>query len=52
MDQYHNALMCGYLDPEEALPLFLEGLRQAGIDQIIAGKQRQLDNWLDARRAG
>ena len=30
----------------------LEGLRQAGIDQIIAGKQRQLDNWLDARRAG
>lgn len=52
VDQYHNALMCGYLDPEEALPLFLEGLRQAGIDQIIAGKQRQLDNWLDARRAG
>lgn len=52
VDQYHNALMCGYLDPEEALPLFLEGLRQAGIDQIIAGKQRQLDNWLYARRAG
>ena len=33
-------------------PIDEDMLRQAGIDQIIAGKQRQLDNWLDARRAG
>ncbi len=48
--RYHNALMCGYLNPEEALPLFRAQLREAGIDELVAAKQTQLNNWLNAVR--
>lgn len=48
-DKYHNALMSGYLDPDEALPRFLQELEEAGIQDVIAQKQSQLDTWLAAR---
>lgn len=41
--QYHDALMCGCLNPEEALPLFLQDLDEAGIHDVIEAKQRRLD---------
>lgn len=47
-NSYHNGLMCGYLDSEEALPEFLEELEQAGIQEILQAKQSALDNWLNA----
>ena len=47
-NSYHNGLMCGYLDSEEALPEFLEKLEQAGIQEILQAKQSALDNWLNA----
>lgn len=50
VEQYHNALMCGYLNPDDALPRFLEGLEDAGIEEIMDAKQRQLDSWLEAQR--
>lgn len=43
--KYNNALSSGYLDPEEALPLFRSELRAAGIDKVIADKQYQMDRW-------
>jgi putative aldouronate transport system substrate-binding protein len=43
--KYNNALLSGYLDPEEALPLFRSELRAAGIDKVIADKQYQLERW-------
>lgn len=43
---YHNALICGYLDPEDALPEFLQKLEEAGIREIMELKQRQLNAWL------
>lgn len=43
---YHNALTCGYLDPEDALPEFLQKLEEAGIREIMELKQRQLDAWI------
>lgn len=46
VDKYHSALTCGFLDPDTAIPLFLQELEQAGINRIIAEKQRQLDDWL------
>jgi len=46
-DKYHNALMSGYLDPQDALPRFLEELKEAGIDDVITEKQAQLDIWLE-----
>lgn len=45
--KYHKALMCGSLDPEETLPKFNAELKSAGIDDIIADKQAQLDAWLE-----
>lgn len=48
MGKYHDALMCGALDPEETLPKFIEELKEAGIDDIIADKQAQLDAWREA----
>lgn len=47
-NSYHNGLICGYLDSEEALPEFLEKLEQAGIQEILQVKQSALDNWLNA----
>ena len=47
-NSYHNGLICGYLDSEEALPEFLEKLEQAGIQEILQAKQSALDNWLNA----
>ena len=46
VDKYNGALTCGFLDPDIAIPLFLQELEEAGIDDIIAEKQRQLDAWL------
>lgn len=45
VSKYHKALMCGALDPETTLPVFQAELKEAGIDDIIAEKQRQLDEW-------
>lgn len=50
VEQYDGALMCGYLNPDEALPRFLKELEDAGIQEIVGAKQRQLDDWLQARR--
>ena len=45
-DQYRLPLENGVIDPEENLPKFLQALKDAGIDTIIAEKQRQLDAWV------
>lgn len=44
--KYANGLELGALDPDEALPKFIEELKAAGIDTIIEEKQAQLDAWL------
>lgn len=46
VDKYQSALLSGYLDPEEALPLFRSELEAAGIGEIVQEKQQQLDAWL------
>ncbi|MFC5404618.1 ABC transporter substrate-binding protein [Cohnella soli] len=38
-------LMTGALDPEVYLPQFLDKLKNAGADHVIAEKQKQLDAW-------
>lgn len=45
--KYHNALVCGALDPETTLDQFNEELYAAGLQNIIDEKQRQLDEWLE-----
>lgn len=46
VNKYHKALMCGAVDPETNLPLFLDELSSNGIDRIIEEKQTQLNEWL------
>lgn len=43
--KYTIGIESGALDPNEALPKFQKELKEAGIDTIIAEKQRQLDEW-------
>ncbi|WP_123039613.1 ABC transporter substrate-binding protein [Cohnella candidum] len=48
--QYVPALETGSVNPDKVLPQFIEKLKAAGIDKIIAEKQKQLDAWLAAGR--
>lgn len=46
--QYKLGLESGSVDPDKVLPQFLEKLKAAGIDKVIAEKQKQLDAWAAA----
>lgn len=48
--QYYNPLMNGEVDIDEVLPQFQQALHDAGIDAIIAEKQKQLNAWLEAKK--
>lgn len=39
------ALSAGSVDPAKALPEFIDRLKTAGVDEVIAEKQKQLDTW-------
>ncbi len=45
-DQYYTVIMNGECEIDEVLPVFQQELKNAGIDDIIAEKQSQLDAWL------
>lgn len=45
LNQYKLGLETGTLDPDKTLPDFIAKLKAAGIDRIIAEKQKQLDAW-------
>lgn len=46
-NQYAPSIGSGTVDPEEYIPKFLKDLEAAGMDEIIAEKQKQLDAWLE-----
>ena len=43
--QYRSLVGFGVVDPEEVIPEFIQALKDAGIDTVIAENQRQLDIW-------
>ncbi|BBI34801.1 ABC transporter substrate-binding protein [Cohnella abietis] len=45
MSQYYMVLETGSVDPDKVLPEYLNKLKTAGIDKVIAEKQKQLDEW-------
>ncbi len=47
--QYYLPLINAEADIDTTLPVFQEQLKSAGIDEIIAEKQRQLDEWLASK---
>ncbi|MBQ6333914.1 MAG: extracellular solute-binding protein [Erysipelotrichaceae bacterium] len=46
VEQYSNVLLYGDVNPEEKYPEFLQALKDAGIDKIVADYQAQADEWL------
>ncbi len=44
--EYSESLISGSVDPEVALPEFLEKLDKSGMNSILEEKQKQLDAWL------
>ncbi|HEY5585972.1 MAG TPA: ABC transporter substrate-binding protein [Ruminiclostridium sp.] len=44
-DEYYPALVTGSVDVEKTLPIYLEKLKNAGGDEIIAEAQKQFDAW-------
>ncbi len=49
LDEYRTGLEWGVLDPDVALPEFRAKLQAAGIEKVVAEKQRQLDEWLASK---
>lgn len=50
IQQYLPILSTGSVDPEVAIPDFVEQLKLAGMDTIISEKQAQLDLWLKNKK--
>jgi putative aldouronate transport system substrate-binding protein len=48
-DQYYNVLTYGDVNPDEYLPQFLAALEAAGINEVMAEYQAQVDAWLAAQ---
>ena len=44
-NEFASGLENGSMDPDRNLPVFIQRLRDAGIDRYIVEKQRQLDDW-------
>lgn len=47
INEYLPGLNTGSVDPEVEIPKFIDKLKAAGLDKIIAAKQTQLDAWAD-----
>lgn len=45
-DKYYKALQTGAVDPDEYIPIYVQELKDAGIDELIAEVQAQLDAWM------
>jgi len=50
ISQYRMGLETGTLDPKEKLPEYISKLKAAGMDKIIAEKQKQLDDWVKTKK--
>ena len=46
VQQYVGIIATGAQDPATVLPQFLEALDAAGVDEVVAENQKQLDAWL------
>ncbi|GHV03504.1 ABC transporter substrate-binding protein [Spirochaetia bacterium] len=45
INEYRLAMGAGMLDVNENLPKFRKAMKDAGVDEIVAEKQKQLDAW-------
>lgn len=49
-EEYAPGLNTGSVDPEKVLPEYLEKLKAAGLDKVLAEKQTQIDAWLATQK--
>ena len=49
VEQYLGLVGYGSVNPEEIMPEFIAALKDAGIDEVIAANQAQLDAWFASR---
>lgn len=49
LNEYLEILDCGAMDPDEIYPEFMNKLKIAGCDEIVAEIQRQVDEWLASK---
>lgn len=45
-NEYEPIISCGAINPDEELPAYIEALKAAGIDEVIAANQEQYNKWL------
>ncbi len=45
LTEFRTGLEMGAINPETELPAFIEKLEKSGINEVLAEKQRQLDEW-------
>ncbi|WP_058304279.1 ABC transporter substrate-binding protein [Gorillibacterium timonense] len=48
--EYQRVLETGSVDPEQELPKFIAAQKSAGLDKVIAEKQKQLDEFLASKK--
>jgi len=48
--QYFNAIVSGGVDPDKYIPEYLDKLKKAGSEKVIAEKQRQFDEFMAAKK--
>ena len=46
ISQYVPGLLCGELDPDQYIPILLADMEAAGINDIVADAQTQIDAWI------
>lgn len=45
-NEYYTIIDCGAINPDEELPAFINALKAAGIDEVVAANQEQYSEWL------
>ncbi|MFC4778197.1 ABC transporter substrate-binding protein [Paenibacillus sp. GCM10023252] len=50
LDTYLPILLTGAEDPAKVLPEFQQKLKQAGVDEVIAELQKQIDEWKSTKK--
>jgi putative aldouronate transport system substrate-binding protein len=50
VSQYGGSLLSGTGDPDTYISKFLKALKDAGIDDVIDGKKKQLDIWIEKQK--
>ena len=49
LSQYLPGIFCGSVDPNTEIPKMIDALNAAGYQDILSGKQEQLNEWLKSK---